>query len=367
MPERRRGKVRVAVLFGGQSSEHDVSLRSAETVMGALDPDRYEVVPVGITREGHWLTGGDPFAALTATSPLFALSDGSPAEPATEVSEVPAESAVPAVFTGGIDVVFPVLHGPMGEDGTVQGLLELTGVPYVGAGVLGSALSMDKAMAKTILAQEGLPQAPWRLITRKEWERDPDVCTEWAGEILGWPCFVKPANMGSSVGVVKAHDPSEFPAAMREASRFDRRILIEKAIDARELEISVLGNDEPIASIVGEVVPCNEFYDYNAKYVDDNSELLVPAPIDRSTMAEIQEMAIAAFRALDLAGMARIDFFMDRKTDQIYINEVNTIPGFTAISMYPRLWEGSGMPLGELVDRLVGLALERSLERRRTV
>jgi D-alanine-D-alanine ligase len=240
-------------------------------------------------------------------------------------------------------------------------------VPYVGAGVLGSALSMDKAMAKTILAQEGLPQAPWRLITRKEWERDPDACTEWAGEILGWPCFVKPANMGSSVGVVKAHDPSEFPAAMREACRFDRRILIEKGIDARELEISVLGNDEPIASIVGEVVPCNEFYDYNAKYVDENSELLVPAPIDRGTMAEIQEMAIAAFRALDLAGMARIDFFMDRKSDQIYINEVNTIPGFTAISMYPRLWQGSGMPLDELVDRLIGLALERSLERRRAV
>ena len=366
MHERRRGKVRVAVLFGGQSSEHDVSLRSAETVMGALDPDRYEVVPVGITREGRWLMGGDPFAALTATSPLFALGDGSTGEPAQDVSEAPAESAVPALFTGGIDVVFPVLHGPMGEDGTVQGLLELTGVPYVGAGVLGSALSMDKAMAKTILAQEGLPLAPWRLVTRKEWERDPDACAEWAGEILGWPCFVKPANMGSSVGVVKAHDPSEFPGAMRDACRFDRRILIEKAIDARELEISVLGNDEPIASIVGEVVPSNEFYDYNAKYVDDNSELLVPAPIDRSTMAEIQEMAIAAFRTLDLAGMARIDFFMDRNTDQIYINEANTIPGFTAISMYPRLWQGSGMPLDELVDRLIGLALERSLERRRT-
>lgn len=364
MRERRGGKVRVAVLFGGQSSEHDVSLRSAETVIGALDPDRYEVVPVGITREGRWLTGGDPFAALTASSPLFALGDGSNVEHA---SDVPAESAVPALFAGGVDVVFPVLHGPMGEDGTVQGLLELTGVPYVGAGVLGSALSMDKAMAKNILAQEGLPQAPWRLITRKEWERDPETCTEWAGQILGWPCFVKPANMGSSVGVVKAHDPSEFPAAMREACRFDRRIIIEKGVDARELEISVLGNDEPIASIVGEIVPGNEFYDYDAKYVDDNSELLVPAPIDRGTMAEIQEMAIAAFRALDLAGMARIDFFMDRHTDQIYINEVNTIPGFTAISMYPRLWQASGMPLDELVDRLVGLALERSLERRRAV
>ena len=247
----------------------------------------------------------------------------------------------------------------------MQGLLELTGVPYVGAGVLGSALSMDKGMAKTVLAQEGLPQVPWRLVTRKAWERDPDSCTEWAGEILGFPCFVKPANMGSSVGVVKVHDPSEFPAAMREAGRHDRRLIIEKAIDARELEISVLGNDEPIASIVGEVVPSNEFYDYNAKYVDDNSELLVPAPIDGSTMAEIQEMAIAAFHALDLAGMARIDFFMDRKNDQIFINEVNTIPGFTAISMYPRLWQGTGMPLAELVDRLIGLALERSLERRR--
>ena len=364
MSERGNGRVRVAVLFGGQSSEHDVSLRSAQTVMGALDPERYEVVPVGITREGQWLTGGDPFAALTATSPLFALGDGSTAEPA---SEAPGESAVPAVFASGVDVVFPVLHGPRGEDGTVQGLLELTGVPYVGAGVLGSALSMDKAMAKTVLAQHGLPQAPWRLITRKEWERDPEGCADWIGETLGFPCFVKPANMGSSVGVVKAHDPSELPAALREAARFDRRIVVEKGIDARELEISVLGNDDPIASVVGEIIPGNEFYDYDAKYVDDTSELLAPAPLDGSTMAEIQELAITAFRALDLAGMARVDFLMDRKTDQIFLNEVNTIPGFTAISMYPILWQASGMPLAELVDRLIGLALERSLERRRTV
>jgi D-alanine-D-alanine ligase len=375
MQARRGGKVRVAVLFGGQSGEHDVSLRSAQTVMGALDPERYEIVPIGITREGQWLSGGDPFAALTASSPLFALDEGTEAGDAgvtpTEgrssrpLAVAVAESAVPAVFAGGFDVVFPVLHGPMGEDGTVQGLLELTGAPYVGAGVLGSALSMDKAMAKTVLAQEGLPQAPWRLVTRKEWERDPDAMTEWVGEILGFPCFVKPANMGSSVGIAKAHDPSEFPAAMREACGFDRRIVIEKSIDARELEIAVLGNDEPIASVVGEIVPCNEFYDYDAKYVDDRSELLVPAPIDRGTMGEIQEMAIASFRALDLAGMARVDFLMDRNTDQLFINEVNTIPGFTAISMYPRLWEASGVPLPELVDRLIGLALERSLERRR--
>ncbi len=363
MQQRRGGKVRVAVLFGGQSGEHDVSLRSAETVMRGLDPERYEVIPVGITRDGQWITGGDPFAALTASSPLFALPDGAQA---SSVTSVVAESSAPALLAGGVDVVFPVLHGPMGEDGSVQGLLELIGVPYVGAGVLGSALAMDKAMAKTVLAQAGLPQAPWRLVSRKDWERDPDGIVAWVGEIIGYPCFVKPANMGSSVGVVKAHDTSELPAAMNEACRHDRRIILEKGIDARELEISVLGNDEPIASIVGEIVPANEFYDYDAKYISDNSELIVPAPIDAATMAEIQELAIAAFRALDLAGMARVDFLMDRNTDQIFINEVNTIPGFTAISMYPRLWEASGVPLPELIDRLLGLALERSLERRRT-
>jgi D-alanine-D-alanine ligase len=364
MRERRNGKVRVAVLFGGQSSEHDVSLRSAQTVMSALDPERYEVVPIGITREGRWLSGGDPFAALTATSPLFALTNSTSADP---IPAAPAGEAQPAVVAAGVDVVFPVLHGPMGEDGTVQGLLELTGVPYVGAGVLGSALAMDKAMAKTVLAQVGLPQAPWRLLTRKEWENDPEGCAAWVAETLGFPCFVKPANMGSSVGVVKAHDPSELPTAMREASRCDRRILLEKAIDARELEVSVLGNDEPIASIAGEIIPCNEFYDYDAKYVDDRSELLVPAPVDADTMNQVQEMAITAFRALDLAGMARIDFFLERETDRLYVNEANTIPGFTAISMYPILWQASGMPLTELVDRLIGLALERALERRRTV
>ena len=367
MQERQRGKVRVAVLFGGQSGEHDVSLRSAQTVMAALDPARYEIVPVGITREGRWLSGGDPHAALTATSPLFALGTGIE-PPATDaeasLAAAPTESGLSAVFSESVDVIFPVLHGPMGEDGTVQGMLELAGIPYVGAGVLGSSLSMDKAMAKTVLAQEGLPQAPWRLITRKEWRENPEAVTAWAEHAFGYPCFIKPANMGSSVGVGKAHDAADFAACMNEACRWDRRIVLEQAVNARELEIAVLGNDEPIASVVGEVVPGNEFYDYNAKYVDDNSLLIAPAEIDRNTMAQIQELAIAAFRALDLAGMARIDFFLERDTDQILINEVNTIPGFTAISMYPRLWEASGMPISELVDRLIGLALERSLERR---
>lgn len=367
MPDHRGGKVRVAVVFGGQSGEHDVSLRSAETVMGALDPALYDVIPVGITRDGQWLTGGNPFSALTASSPLFALPDGAAPDPSGDETPVAASAGAPSLLAGGVDIVFPVLHGPMGEDGTVQGLLELTGVPYVGSGVLGSSLAMDKAMAKTVLAQAGLPQVPWRLISRKDWERDPEGTTDWVGNILGYPCFVKPANMGSSVGVVKVHDPSEFPAAMNEACRWDRRVLVEQGVDARELEIAVLGNDEPIASIVGEIVPANEFYDYDAKYVSDDSELIVPADIDLNTMTEIQELAIAAFRALDLAGMARVDFFMDQTTDQIFINEVNTIPGFTAISMYPRLWAASGVPLPELVDRLLGLALERAMDRRRAV
>lgn len=361
---RRSGRVRVAVLFGGQSGEHDVSLRSAQTVMGALDPERYEVIPVGITREGRWLTGGDPMAELTATSPLFAVGEAREAFDPNAQALSSAPGSLPHGFSSDIDVVFPVLHGPMGEDGTVQGLLELAGLPYVGSGVLGSAVGMDKAMAKTVLAQAGLPQGPWRLVLRKEWERDPgEVGAFIAGE-FGFPCFVKPANMGSSVGVVKAHDPAELAAAMETASRFDRRIVVEGAIDARELEVSVLGNDEPVASVAGEIVPVNEFYDYAAKYIAEGSRLIIPAEVDRDTMVDIQELAIAAFRALDLAGLARVDFFLDRRTDQLLINEVNTMPGFTSISMYPMLWERTGIALPELVDRLIQLALERHAERR---
>jgi D-alanine-D-alanine ligase len=364
---RQRGnKVRVAVIFGGRSAEHDVSLRSAQTVMNALDPDRYEVLPIGVTREGRWLSGGDPHAQLASSSPLFALGDGGggavdfdPNVPV--VAEDPA--GLPQGLSGEIDVVFPVLHGPMGEDGTVQGLLELAGMPFVGSGVLGSALGMDKAMAKTVFGQAGLPQGPWRLVTRKEWERDPDSVAEFLGETFGFPLFVKPANMGSSVGVGKAHTAAELPDVMELACRFDRRLVVEGAIDAREIEVAVLGNDEPVASVAGEIVPDDEFYSYAAKYISDGSKLLIPAPLDPDAMIDAQELAIAAFRALDLAGMARVDFFLDRNTDQMLINEVNTIPGFTAISMYPLLWEASGVPLPELVDRLIQLALERHAER----
>ncbi len=360
-----QGKVRVAVIFGGQSGEHDVSLRSAQTVLGALDDARFEAVPIGVTRDGRWLTGSDPMAQLTASSPLFAL--GGPAEPDVATLDVAVTSTTQTLPTGlgaDIDVVFPVLHGPMGEDGTVQGLLELAGIPYVGSNVLGSALAMDKAMAKLVLDQHGIPQAPWVLVNRRDWERDPGAVAGRIGDTIGYPCFVKPANMGSSVGVTKVRNPTELEAAMDLAGRLDRRIVVEKGLTVRELEVSVLGNENPVASVVGEVISVNEFYDYSAKYVAEGSQLLVPADIPAEVQSEIQRLAIEAFIALDLAGLARADFFLDLETDQVFLNEVNTMPGFTSISMYPRLWEASGVTLPELVERLLQLAIERSRERK---
>jgi D-alanine-D-alanine ligase len=359
-PSRRQ---RVLVLFGGQSGEHDVSLRSAQTVMRALDPEKYEIVPVGITREGRWLSGGDPMTALTAESPLFALPT-SVLPDAPMVAPLESPAGLSDAVTGQIDVVFPVLHGPMGEDGSVQGMLELGGVPYVGSGVLGSAVAMDKAITKTILSQAGIPQVPWMTVLRRDWERDPDAVADAIEATLGYPCFTKPANMGSSVGVEKAHNASELATCMAKAAAYDRRIVVEKGIDARELEIAVLGNDEPIASVAGEIVPSREFYDYDAKYIDDDSALIIPAEIDGAVLVEMQRIATTAFRALDLAGMARVDFFLERTTNKLYLNEANTIPGFTSISMYPMLWEASGLPLPELVDRLIALAYDRFAERR---
>jgi D-alanine-D-alanine ligase len=356
-------KIRVAVLFGGESEEHDVSLRSAQTVINALEGDQYETVQIGISREGRWLTHDDPMARLAAHSPLFALDPG--AAPATRdiaVADEKHQTGLPADLAESIDVVFPVLHGPRGEDGTVQGLLELAGIPYVGSGVLGSAVAMDKAMAKTVLAQHGIRQAPWLLVGRHDWQHDPaGVATKIADE-LGFPCFTKPANMGSSVGVSKISDPSLLAPAMDAASRLDRRIVVEKGIDARELEISVLGNDDPIASCLGEIVPANEFYDYEAKYIDERSELIIPADVPSAIESEAQRMAIEAFGALDLAGLARVDFLLDRVSGELYLNEVNTLPGFTSISMYPMLWEASGLSNRDLVQRLVELAVERHVD-----
>lgn len=362
--ERAKRRTRVLVLFGGQSEEHDVSLRSAQTVIAALDPNRYEIARAGITRDGQWLTQGDPLARLVASSPLGSLKDGTEIT-ALEVTE--EDGALPAVLSGDVDVVFPVLHGPMGEDGTVQGMLELTGLPYVGSGVLGSAIAMDKAIAKTIFDREGIPQVNWMLVQRRDWEDHPDVVIAKASKTIGYPCFVKPANMGSSVGVGKANNPVDLADALHLAARYDRRILVEQGVDARELEISVLGNETPIASVAGEVVPSNEFYDYAAKYIDDRSTFHVPADLDEKTLAAVQDIAIRAFRALDLAGMARVDFFLEKTTGKLFLNEVNTIPGFTSISMYPMLWEASGLPISELVDRLITLAIERNAERRKVV
>ncbi len=362
-------KVRIGVVFGGRSAEHDVSLRSAITIMSALDPDRFEAVPIGITRSGQWLSGGDPMQALTAASPMFHLGEG---EEASTVSldgdqtmslvasaGSQASESVPGGFAEGIDVVIPVLHGPMGEDGTIQGMLELAGVPYVGSGVLGSSVAMDKAMTKTILDQVGIPQLPWLLVTRTAWRSDPAGESARIADALGFPCFVKPANLGSSVGISKVKSPEDLAAAMDLAAHHDRRIVVEKGINAREIELAVLGNESPIASVAGEVVPHGEFYDYEAKYIDDTAELLIPASLDDSVLQRLQAIAVDTFVALDLAGMARVDFFVERETGRIFLNEVNTIPGFTSISMYPMLWAASGLPLADLVERLVQLAIER--------
>ncbi len=369
LPDPQNRKIRVAVVFGGRSDEHDVSLRSAQTVMRALDPARYDVVPLGITREGRWITGDDPMTQLVDTSPMFHLGEGEQkVEPTSERKVMPvvgADALMPVAASVDVDVFFPVLHGPMGEDGTIQGMLELAGLPYVGSGVLGSAVGMDKAMTKIILTQAGIPQSPWQLVLRAEWERSPEIVEARLVEAFGFPMFVKPANMGSSVGISKAHDVAELHDALREASHFDRRLVVEKGIVGRELEMSVLGNDDPVVSVAGEIRPRGEFYDYNAKYIDDTAELIIPAELDPAIQREMEEIAARSFVALDLAGLARVDFFVEDGTDQIYVNEVNTMPGFTSISMYPSLWAASGVPLAELVDRLIGLALERHAEKGR--
>jgi D-alanine-D-alanine ligase len=358
----KESKIRVAIIFGGRSGEHEVSLVSAQGIMEAIDKEKYQVLPVGITKEGGWIASGDPMRALQSdltegeSKPAALLGDPSQ-RGLIRLEEQNQE--LQAARLAQVDVVFPVLHGPYGEDGTIQGLLELANLPYVGAGVTGSALGMDKIVQKTVLRAHGLPVADFMAVLRKEWEANPEAVIKRILEALGCPCFVKPANLGSSVGISKAHNPEDLPAALNEAARYDRKILVEEAIDAREIELSVLGNDDPIASVPGEVVPCNEFYDYEAKYIAEDSELLIPAPISEELTRQFQEIAIQAYKAIDCAGMARADFFLERDTEQIYVNELNTIPGFTPISMYPKLWEASGISYTELIDRLIELALER--------
>jgi D-alanine-D-alanine ligase len=367
-----RGRLRVGILFGGRSTEHEVSLLSAQSIASALDPARFEVVPIYIDREGRWQVG-DSLRRLAAPAgarryvflppdpTTHGLVPAGAEQEALEPAKSPPPGGIPAV-----DVVFPVFHGLNGEDGTVQGLLELANVPYVGAGVLGSALSLDKIYMKRAFAAVGLPVVDYLPLTRRRFERDPEGVAEEVEARLGYPCFTKFANSGSSVGTSKAHDRSELIAGLRLAGSFDRKLLVEQAIDARELEVSVLGNDEPQASVVGEVVPAHEFYDYEAKYLDEGSQLLIPAPIPSETAELARRYALAAFQAVDAAGMVRADFFLQRGSGKLYVNEVNTIPGFTKISMYPKLWEASGLPYPRLVERLIELALERFQDKQRS-
>jgi D-alanine-D-alanine ligase len=365
-------KLRVGVIFGGRSGEHEVSLMSASNVIGAIDKDKYEVVPIGIAHSGQWLLSGDSMKALKSGiegspgTPLAILPD--PGSPGLIKLPEAADSGAAGPGPGrpeAIDVVFPVLHGTYGEDGTVQGLLEMANIPYVGAGVLASSVGMDKAMAKAVWQQRGLPVVDYLLILRRDWEERRDAVAREIEVKFGFPVFIKPANLGSSVGISKAHDRDELRAGMDLAVRYDRRILVEDAVDAREIECSVLGNDHPEASVPGEIVPCNEFYDYAAKYVDERSQLRIPADLRPETAAEVRRLAVEAFKAIDCAGMARVDFFVERGTDRIYLNELNTIPGFTKISMYPKLWEASGLPYGELINRLIALAIERHADKNR--
>jgi D-alanine-D-alanine ligase len=364
-----------------------VSLLSAASVMAALDPTRFEVVPIGISKDGRWLAGPAALEHLRSQTELpqsgamraLATMQPSGSAQASLVALLPdpnrrglahfngPNGALSVETMRDLDVVFPVLHGPYGEDGAIQGLLELAGLPYVGAGVLGSALGMDKIAMKDVLRAHGIPVVDYVAISRHQLERDPACVARLAVERLGLPLFIKPANLGSSVGISKVHRRDQLPAALELAASFDRRILAEAAAgDMREIECSVLGNDEPVASLPGEVIPSREFYDYEAKYVDEGSQLIVPADLPPATVAAVRQMAVQAFLALDCAGMARVDFFVGRGDGRVILNELNTIPGFTSISMYPKMWQASGVSYVELLSRLIDLAVERHRDRQRS-
>jgi D-alanine-D-alanine ligase len=385
-------KIRVGILFGGRSGEHEVSLLSAASVLQAIDRRKYDVVPIGITKEGRWVTAGHAERLLgrgesgkhlragdpEATGPAAVLRKGE----SVLVPPVPSEALVPFEQKAGevaqsgsehvlsVDVILPVLHGTFGEDGTIQGLFELAGMAYVGSGVLGSAAGMDKDAMKRLFQSAKLPMVKWVTFLRGEWEKSPKKIRARVEAALKYPVFVKPANLGSSVGISKAHDAKELGPAIELAAGFDRKIVVEQGVGgkgkARELEVAVLGNDEPEASVVGEVIPVKEFYDYEAKYLSEGSDLIVPAKLTKADAKRVREMAVAAFRACDCAGLARVDFLMEPgKTGRIYVNEINTLPGFTSISMYPRLWAASGVAYPELIDRLIALGMERRVDKDR--
>jgi D-alanine-D-alanine ligase len=388
-------KLRVGVLFGGRSGEHEVSLLSAASVLNAIDKDKYEVVPIGITKDGRWLTAGAAERLLQGKPPEEArhLRAGDPeATPGAAVlargeavvvppepvhrkdGMVPFQTDTPTRRASdraiNVDVIFPVLHGTFGEDGTIQGLLELADLPYVGAGVLGSAAGMDKDIMKALFRAAGLPIVKHVTFLRGEWESGAKKVKKLIESKLKYPVFVKPANLGSSVGITKAHNGKELPGCIEEAAKFDRKIIVEEGVGgkkhkAREIECSVLGNDNAKASVPGEIVPGKEFYDYTAKYLDEGSQLIIPAKLSKAETKKVQQLAVAAFKAVDCSGLARVDFLMDPKTRKIYLNEINTMPGFTSISMYPKLWAATGVGYADLIDRLIQLGLERHAEKMR--
>jgi len=390
-------KLRVGILFGGRSGEHEVSLLSAASVFNAIDKSKFEVVPIGITKEGRWVTAahakrllkgmpleheerhlraGDPDA--TAGAAVLAKGEAVivPPEPKS-AALTPFQTEAGVALTRraadraiNVDIIFPVLHGTFGEDGTIQGLLELADLPYVGAGVLGSAAGMDKDIMKALFRAAGLPIVKHVTILRSEWEADPKKTEKLIEKSLKYPVFVKPANLGSSVGISKAHNRKELGPGIAEAAKFDRKIVIEQGVGgtnqkAREIECSVLGNDAPQASVPGEIVPSKEFYDYNAKYLDEGSQLVIPAKLTKGETKKVQQLAVAAFKAVDCSGLARVDFLMDPKNRKIYLNEINTMPGFTSISMYPKLWAATGVSYPELIERLIQLGMERHEEKKR--
>jgi D-alanine-D-alanine ligase len=354
-------RLRVGVLFGGRSGEHEVSLASAASVIRGLDPDKYEAVPIGITKEGHWLIGAGAQKMLPEV-----LRGGQ----RVMMTADPTDAALVRLDGSGggtrLDVVFPAMHGTFGEDGTIQGLLDLAGLPFVGAGVLGSAIAMDKDVAKRLLQAAKIPVVPWIAVPRTEWEKHPADVERAIEDKFQYPVFVKPATLGSSVGMTKVHSREELAPALNLAAEFAQKILVERAMVAREIEVSVLGNSEPAASIPGEIVPHREFYDYAAKYLEEGTQLLIPAKLKPAQVKTFKKLAVDAFRALELSGMARVDFFLEKEGGKIYLNEVNTIPGFTSISMYPKLWEASGIPFRDLIDKLIELALEQHREKART-
>ncbi len=361
-------KIRIGILFGGRSGEHEVSLMSARSVLNVLDPNKYDVTPIGITQEGKWVVGENVLDELGQKR----------SESLQEVILLPEtgdhtlylrrsnDAGITLEPYATLDVIFPVLHGTFGEDGTLQGLFEMIDIAYVGAGVLGSAVGMDKALFKDVMRANHLPVVEAITVTRQDIEQNTQQVMDAAEAVASYPLFVKPANLGSSVGVTKCRNRSDLYEGLMEAARYDRRILVERGLNAREIEMSVLGNDQPVASIPGEIVPKADFYTYSAKYLEDTTDLMIPAPVDEETVAKLQNLAVRAFKAVDCAGMCRVDFLLDKDSGEVYIGEINTIPGFTRISMYPKLWDAVGLPYPALIDRLVELAFERKGDHDRT-